>query len=76
LKHESQYGEDGTQMINWPDSTHYTELRPPELRYNQLFVYVDFIKPGKHSYIVSYEKNHVEPEVEEPVEPPKLMPNG
>jgi len=66
LKHESQYGEEGTQMINWPEPTHYTELRPPELTYNQLFVYVDFIKPGKHSYIVSYEKNHVEPEKEEP----------
>ena len=53
-------------MINWPEPTHYTELRPPELKFNQLFVYVDFIKPGKHSYIVSYEKNHIEPEVEEP----------
>lgn len=42
-------------MVNYPEPEHYSESRPPELDFNQLYVYVDFVKPGKHSYIVNYE---------------------
>lgn len=40
----------------------------PELDFNQLFVYVDFIKPGKQQYFVNYQNAFVEPA---PVLPPK-----
>jgi hypothetical protein len=45
---------------------------PPELDYNQLYVYVNFIKPGKHQYIVSYENKIIEEKPVEIIEPPKL----
>ena len=48
-------------------------MRPPELYFNELFVYCDFIKPGKHSYIVSYEKNLIEPEKTPEKEPTKFI---
>jgi hypothetical protein len=40
----------------------------PELNYNQLFCYVDFVKPGKHQYFVNYHNEFEEPA---PVLPPK-----
>ena len=46
-------------MIDMPESYHYTPSNPPKLDRNQLFVYCDFIKPGKHQYIVSYENDIV-----------------
>jgi len=42
----------------------FTTGRPPEVEYNQLFVHCDFIKPGKHQYIVTYENTIIE---EEPI---------
>ena len=53
LKNHTQYPGDGTQYVAYPDPDDYLN-RPPELDYDQLYVYCDFIKPGKHSYIVSY----------------------
>lgn len=38
----------------------------PKLTHNRLFVYCDFIKPGQHQYIVSYETTLVEPEPPKP----------
>ena len=60
----SAYGskaDGGTQFINDPDIDDFGSRNPPELTFNQLFVYIDFIKPGKHSYIVSYQNLVEEP---------------
>ena len=34
--------------------------KPPDLDYDRLYVYCDFIKPGKHQYLVSYKNRIVE----------------
>ena len=47
-------------MINFPSEDSFTDQNPPELSFNQLFVYADFIKPGKHQYIVSYENDIIQ----------------
>lgn len=57
-------------MIGYPEDEQYGHNQPPEIDYNQLFVYASFVKPGKHQYIVSYENTAVEPTpivIEEPV---------
>ena len=62
LKKLTPYKNDGTQWVNFPDELMFTTASPPEVDYNQLFVYCDFIKPGKHQYIVTYENMVVEDE--------------
>lgn len=57
LKNNLPYGENNTQYIDFPDDTIFDAKNPPHLYHNQLFVYCDFIKPGKHEYIVTYENN-------------------
>ena len=52
-----QYPGDQTQMIDYPEEHLYTPKNPPNLESNRLFVYADFLKPGKHQYIVSYNNN-------------------
>ena len=42
-------------MINYPDDKVFTPAKPPEITFNQLYVYADFVKPGKNQYIVTYE---------------------
>ncbi len=57
LKNDLPYGESGTQYINFPELNLFDSKNPPHLDHNQLFVYCDFVKPGKHEYIVTYENN-------------------
>ena len=58
-KHQP-YNEDETQIINFPPEERFTASNPPELSFNQLFVYADFIKPGKHQYIITYENDIIQ----------------
>ena len=55
-----------TQFVNYPDEV-MMDRQKPQLTHNRLFVYCDFIKPGKHHYLVSYETTLVEPEPAVPV---------
>ena len=57
MREHSPYG-DQTQFINYPDYN----SKKPHLDYNRLYVYCDFIKPGKHQYLVQHEAKLVEPE--------------
>ena len=52
-------------MINYPDIAMMNH-KPPDLDYDRLYVYCDFVKPGKHQYLVTY-KNRI---VEQPPVPP------
>ena len=54
-----------------PPNERFNQSNPPEIDKNQLFVYIDFIKPGKHEYLVSYEHVLVEPPPPPPPEPVK-----
>jgi len=55
IKEKAPYGKNGTQLISYPKEEEYTAEKPPELDFNKLYVYCDFISPGRHSYMVSYE---------------------
>lgn len=55
LRNFSPYPGDKTQYVSKPQNL---ETNCPEIDFNRLFVYVDFIKPGKHQYVVSY-KNQI-----------------
>ena len=50
---------ENAQMINYPDKTMLNN-KEPNLSYDRLFVYCDFVKPGKHQYLVSYKSKIVE----------------
>lgn len=64
MKEHNPYKED-TQFVNYPDAAMMGN-KLPKLTHNRLFVYCDFIKPGQHQYIVSYETTLVEPEPPKP----------
>lgn len=51
-----------------PEEEEFNYGQAPELNYNQLFCYVDFIKPGRHQYFVNYHNTFEEPA---PVLPPQ-----
>lgn len=63
------YSDEDTQYIEFPPDDLYTAYKPPEINFDQLFVYVDFIKPGKHQYLVTYKNTLVEPEPPKPKSP-------
>lgn len=52
-----------------PDEHRFDKNCPPEINFNQLFVFADIIKPGKHEYIVSYENLIIEKEPVVPEQP-------
>lgn len=64
LESSTQYANDGTQKIDMPPSYEYGKSSPPDIDFNQLFVYADFIKPGKHQYVVTFENQIVQKEPE------------
>lgn len=43
-------------------------MRHPDLDYNRLYVYCDFVKPGKHQYLVTYKNELIEPNPKKPEE--------
>ena len=49
--------------------------KKPRLDYNRLYVYCDFVKPGKHQYLVTHEDSIVEPEPPKPT-PEPVKPAG
>ena len=49
-----------------PEDEEFNYNVAPELDFNQLFVYVDFIKPGKQQYFVNYYNEFSEPVPELP----------
>ena len=53
-----------------PEDEEFNYNVAPELDFNQLFVYIDFIKPGKQQYFVNYHNEFAEPP---PVLPPKKI---
>ena len=57
LKNSLPY--ENAQMINYPDKDMLNN-KEPNFNYDRLFVYCDFIKPGKHQYLVSYRSKIVE----------------
>ena len=63
IRHKASYRGDDSQLINFPpdewQNDKFNLNKPPELDYNQLFVYVDFFKPGKLHFVVTYENSHV-----------------
>ena len=71
MERSPPYLEDDLQIIDFPKHTDYGPRNPPEINYNQLFVYADFIKPGKHQYIVTYENQITEPKPKPKVEEKK-----
>jgi hypothetical protein len=56
-------------MINYPDIAMMNH-KPPDLDYDRLYVYCDFIKPGKHQYLVTY-KNRIVEQPPGPAMPPR-----
>lgn len=61
IKESVQYPFEDIQFIDYPELDEFGYKNQPKLDRNQLFVYVDFIKPGKHSYVVNYENTLIEP---------------
>lgn len=61
LERNLQYPEEQTLVLNKPDRAKFEHSNPPEIDFNQLFVYADFIKPGKHEYLITYDNVLVEP---------------
>lgn len=77
IRRKAPYRGDDAQFIDFPPDDKFNLNKPPELDYDQLFVYVDFVKPGKHHYVVTYENSHVEPApIIEEAETPKFDKRG
>jgi hypothetical protein len=60
LRSKSQYDGVSAQYIDMPSPDQFTASNPPDIKFNQLFVYADFVRPGKHEYVVSYESKVVQ----------------
>jgi len=61
VQDKAQYKGNAIQHVDFPDDGQYLNDEMPELDYNQLFVYADFIKPGKQQYFVTYSNTFEEP---------------
>lgn len=61
VRKQSQYKDTDAQYVDMPPDDEYSYNDVPEIDFHQLFVYVDFIKPGRQQYFVTYQNTFQEP---------------